>query len=296
MSSVYEHINNYLNYLKEQHSLLVTIHTGDNRAAALRKYAEYNLHTNPYCLYVKTKPDIWDCCVRSQKKVFIQCEKVGSFCGVCHAGVLEYVYPIITTGKVVGFICVSGYRPKPESEFFEKSEHKLDVLCRNFRLDRDEVKEVYESRLSTDIPDKKCIDALIEPLCDMIRLDCLESECRLYGGSGTSSDDILYYNICNIIRRNHDSRLTLSYICSLTNYGKSHISHLFKKRSGMTINQYANSLRIAEAKTLLDSTDMSVQEVAITVGFSDSNYFSNVFKDHTGISPSEYRRIGKGAK
>lgn len=40
---------------------------------------------------------------------------------------------------------------------------------------------------------------------------------------------------------------------------------------------------------MLDSTDMSVQDIAMTVGFSDANYFSSVFKSITGLSPRAYR-------
>ena len=64
---------------------------------------------------------------------------------------------------------------------------------------------------------------------------------------------------------------------------------MFKKRSGMTINQYVNLLRVEEARIMLDSTEMSVQDIAMTVGFSDANYFSSVFKSVTGVSPRAYR-------
>ncbi|MDD7301459.1 MAG: helix-turn-helix transcriptional regulator [Eubacteriales bacterium] len=67
------------------------------------------------------------------------------------------------------------------------------------------------------------------------------------------------------------------------------MSHLFKSRSGMTINQYVNALRIDEARAMLDSTDMSIQDIGLTVGFSDANYFSNVFRASVGVSPREYR-------
>ena len=50
-----------------------------------------------------------------------------------------------------------------------------------------------------------------------------------------------------------------------------------------------NEVRLQNAKRLLRSTGMSITEIAYAVGFSDSNYFSSVFKKHTGMTPGEYR-------
>ena len=291
MPGVAEHIKRYIYHLEQHYGLAVTIHS--NKDDFHLKFAEFNLHTNPYCLYIKTHNEIWDKCVKSQKKVCDRCESAGAFVGVCHAGVLEYVYPIRSDTQVIGFISVSGYRPTPGHPLFDRAEEKLDKLCRAYRLEKSEVKHVYDTHLSTEIPDKELIDTLIEPLCDMIRLD--RADDNLITFSSVSGEDRLYYAICNIIRRLHNSKLDLGIICRMTHYSPSHISHLFKKRSGMTINQYTNSLRIAEAKALLDSTELSVQEIALTVGFSDANYFSNVFRAAENVSPREYRkRLNKG--
>ena len=287
MSNTADHVKKYICHIEEQYGLSVTIHSLNDDFHL--KFAEFNLHTNPYCLYIKTHEDIWDACVKLQKNVTAKCEKVGSFCGVCHAGVLEYVYPLTYDNNVIGFVCVSGYRPKKGDPLYDKAEEKLERLCRDYRLDIAEVKSVYETHLSEKIPDKELIDTLIEPICDMIRLD--RSDDELIPKKSTAGEDALYYAVCNIIRRLHNSKLDLGIICQMTHYSKSHISHLFKKQSGKTVNQYTNELRIAEAKTLLDSTTMPIQEIALSVGFSDANYFSNVFKASNGLSPREYRNL-----
>ena len=66
---------------------------------------------------------------------------------------------------------------------------------------------------------------------------------------------------------------------------------MFKSASGMTLNQYINTLRVDEAKAMLNATDMSIQEISAVVGFNDSNYFTNVFHKLVGMSPREYRNI-----
>lgn len=64
----------------------------------------------------------------------------------------------------------------------------------------------------------------------------------------------------------------------------------FKKITQTTPTQYILSLRISNAMNLLDSTDYSVSDVAVAVGYENALYFSRLFKTHTGYSPLEYRR------
>jgi transcriptional regulator GlxA family with amidase domain len=64
----------------------------------------------------------------------------------------------------------------------------------------------------------------------------------------------------------------------------------FKNATGESPLAYLHGMRIAAAKQLLESTLVSVQEIAQKVGYSDVLFFRELFKRHTGVSPSEYRR------
>ena len=75
------------------------------------------------------------------------------------------------------------------------------------------------------------------------------------------------------------------------------LSVLFKKESGSTINQYLTDTRMTKAKKLLAESTFKVNEVSSIVGYSSSQYFSQIFKKTTGFYPSEYSRRGlKNAK
>ncbi len=64
----------------------------------------------------------------------------------------------------------------------------------------------------------------------------------------------------------------------------------FKKLVHMTPMQYILSLRMTNAKKLLDDTDYHISEVARAVGYDNALYFSRLFHKHIGLSPSEYRK------
>ncbi len=58
---------------------------------------------------------------------------------------------------------------------------------------------------------------------------------------------------------------------------------------GVSARAYIQSRIIAEAKNLIDITDMNINQIADTLGFGTPNYFIRLFKKKTGITPGEYR-------
>ena len=74
-----------------------------------------------------------------------------------------------------------------------------------------------------------------------------------------------------------------------------HLSKKFKKEVGIGIKEYINASRIAYAKRLMENCDL-ITEVAFASGFSDSNYFSTIFKRIEDMTPSQYLNLIKSAK
>lgn len=64
---------------------------------------------------------------------------------------------------------------------------------------------------------------------------------------------------------------------------------MFKKKSGRTLKEYCNILKINDAKVLLESSDMSVTEAAQMSGFNNFSYFIKVFKGMTDMTPLKWR-------
>ena len=96
------------------------------------------------------------------------------------------------------------------------------------------------------------------------------------------------------IRFNIDQPLSLSHIADTLGVHPSHLSRAFKKELGMTLTEYINKLRIEEAKYLLDQGNVSVTDAALSVGFTDPNYFSKVFTKWEHVTPHDYRKRKKG--
>lgn len=65
----------------------------------------------------------------------------------------------------------------------------------------------------------------------------------------------------------------------------------FKKATGKTLSAYLTELRIARAKDLLENTSLPVLTIMNEVGYSDSKFFYELFKRHTGLTPGKYRKL-----
>jgi AraC-like DNA-binding protein/mannose-6-phosphate isomerase-like protein (cupin superfamily) len=75
-----------------------------------------------------------------------------------------------------------------------------------------------------------------------------------------------------------------------TGYSYAHVCRIFKKRYGMPPLKYLHLLCISRAKLMLRDTKLPITDIAGRLGFSDPEYFSQVFRRNIGQSPSQYRQ------
>lgn len=102
------------------------------------------------------------------------------------------------------------------------------------------------------------------------------------------SSDILV-QICQFIDENFDANLSLGSISNDFFLSSSYLSSLFKKGTGITITHYIESVRMEQAKQLLQNYALSINDIALSVGYSDPNYFGKVFKKHILLTPTQFR-------
>jgi two-component system response regulator YesN len=92
------------------------------------------------------------------------------------------------------------------------------------------------------------------------------------------------------IHQHFSERITLKQIGELTFFSPIYCDTVFKNDMGVSIIEYVLSLRIENAKEQLLEEELSIKEIAESVGFHDHNYFSRVFKKRVGLTPSDYRQ------
>ncbi len=96
--------------------------------------------------------------------------------------------------------------------------------------------------------------------------------------------------------RHLDRPLQASTLAARANMSLSHFFTLFKRHVDATPIDYFIRLRLQRACRFLENTEMSVKEIAYTLGYEDPCYFSRIFKSFNRIAPSEYRLRKPGTR
>ncbi len=95
--------------------------------------------------------------------------------------------------------------------------------------------------------------------------------------------------IKSYIDSNFSQDINLNFLSNMTYINKFHLVHLFTKQMGISPINYLIKKRIDESKNLLSTTNYTIKDITSIVGFSNSSYFSQMFKKVTGTSPRAYR-------
>lgn len=269
-------IANYILYLKKHCHLFISIHPSPERESVLSAshLMAFNFHENSYCALIKRSALANKHCVECQKKVLAACAH-GPFNGICFAGVHERVYPITDGSAITGFISVSGYKAEAPESYFAK-------LAKNYGFAPAMLSAAYHT-LKAQIPTDRELDTLLMPLCYMLESAYRKTNCVTQPTS--FAQQVLQY-----VNRCRSQNITSEDICKHFSCSRSYMSTQFNRFAGKTLRQYLNELRINDAKILLKNTDLSVTEIAFSVGFNNSNYFSDLFKKEVGKSPLQFRK------
>ena len=95
------------------------------------------------------------------------------------------------------------------------------------------------------------------------------------------------------INDNYASKIKINELADHVGVNRSYLASSFKKATGYSPKEYLLTLRMEKAKSLLEKTDMPVNAVANSVGYTDQLAFSRMFKEYTGISPKAFREEHK---
>lgn len=112
-------------------------------------------------------------------------------------------------------------------------------------------------------------------------------------GEWTEEERITHPEVNKIIayiHENYHEDLSVKFLSQYVMMGENYVSALFKKKTGHTLIHYLHQVRIDKAIWYLRHTALPVSEIGRKVGFANDNYFIKIFKRHTKLTPSLYRK------
>lgn len=97
-------------------------------------------------------------------------------------------------------------------------------------------------------------------------------------------------NVIGALEHDYSRDWKLDDLLSIAHMSRSHFLRIFKRATGQTPIEYLMRLRIQKAMEMLRNSSLRITEIALEVGFNDSNYFTRQFKQVVGESPRDFRR------
>jgi len=91
------------------------------------------------------------------------------------------------------------------------------------------------------------------------------------------------------IRKYYHQKIYISDIAKALGISESHLSRIFKKETGESIQEYSMHMRIERAENLLKYSEASLTEISEYLCFSSQSHFGKVFKVHKNMTPKQYR-------
>lgn len=112
--------------------------------------------------------------------------------------------------------------------------------------------------------------------------------CDLVVNFSTLHYSKLIKEIVSYIGSHLSEELSVTILAEYFHVNASHLARKFKKETGYTVSGYVNSQKVEAAKLLLQGDEISIGEVATSLGYNSSSYFSKVFKKVTTESPLDF--------
>lgn len=194
-------------------------------------------------------------------------------------------------------VCHSYYLPEQQTavkywmhfDLFANGSNLLTGLRELFKITVDTpmfLKEQFETILSSNRADRFAPEVSVIHAVISIATYFLE---RANPSPTVCEKDPIYFAI--EAAEHPDNTQTLAEMAAAAHLSVNQFLRQFKNRTGFSPMHYKTVIRIENAKSLLENTNLSIADIMEKVGYSAPAYFARVFRTYTGYSPKDFRRL-----
>lgn len=153
------------------------------------------------------------------------------------------------------------------------------------------IQSLMESVLYRLIEQEDVHQRTLKAAMSLLLLDLLENTAYLSMPHGRGNELVL--SVLEEIEQ-HYASIRFDELAQKHGVSAAYLSKVVQKTMGESCTQILQRKRIAQARWLLRDSDLSIVEVAETVGYENTGHFYRLFKQHTGMSPKQYREVNSG--
>ncbi|MBR5308385.1 MAG: PocR ligand-binding domain-containing protein [Clostridia bacterium] len=194
---------------------------------------------------------------------------------ICHAGLCDMAVPLVSDGEILAYIILGRIRTDRSGLSTEKVswfDGDINELCRH-----------YESLAYYDKQGLGSVANIAVAVASYILGD----------GVIKPQYNLMAEKAARYIDENLSENLTVSSLCRYLGVSKNLLYENFNTAFGSSIKDYITKRRLHRALNLLTDTELSVGEIADSVGICNHTYFSRLISTSTGMSPLKYRKSSR---
>lgn len=208
----------------------------------------------------------------------------------CPAGLVHFIVPVrMPEGEKYHILAGPVAMDYPDISV-------IDSVIRGYSLPMDIRQKLYAALNSIPIVEPMRIQhlsKLLFALVDNLTAVTFEKETGLPEGYSEAPVAIpIVQKAVSYIDSHYNETIRLEHVAAYVGLNPSYLSTIFKRELKINFSNYLTQKRIEEACKLLLRSNHSLSDIASEVGFENQSYFSQIFRDHTGMSPKEYRKKG----
>ena len=174
----------------------------------------------------------------------------------------------------------SGISPELKNKIVHLSNHYTQVIEKMVELSNHPSAPFYADEMIT--------------LFKSVIIQMLKSDQAFYDEPSTSMrenyENELFQSIVDYLHHHVEAENQVNDLVNHFNLSRSTLQLLFKKYANMTPKNYINQLRLKRSKLLIKESKLTLSEIAETLGYGSLQYFSRVFTQEYGMSPSHYAK------
>lgn len=255
-----------------------------------------------FCRFIRANPEgLKRCRASVQKCMHLDPYKPHLF--PCHAGLFILAVPLHSKGDFIGALATGEIRTSDTlSERIKILEKVQDLNFNSAKL-----LELYEKLALTKHDEIMILGESLHTISNCLlelgiahgnagktiqitENDIYERDSLIIKDSPLSWSQKIVQQACTYILDNFSKPLSLKEVARQVHLSPTYFSYLFSQEQKETFSSFLIKTRLEKAKELLTQFPcISISEISSQIGYSDSNYFSRIFKKNIGMSPSLYR-------
>lgn len=234
-----------------------------------------NQQDAPYCRLLQEKWFGEERCLqldREMREQAVESRRMVSYC--CHAGLHEAVCPLQARGRLLGHAMIGQFRTEATPPLSVREAARRRGIQGDLIREWDALPYIEKGRTQSVLQ-------MFSTLVDYI----------ITKNWVTGKEYALLEAVTAYLEKNSHRRVPLEEVARSFHRSPSTISHMFKKKAGISFKRFQTELRLKQFEDYLEANpDAGIAEAALSAGYNDPLYFSNLYRRYRGFAPSAFAK------